>query len=256
MTTPATPRPSAFAPPSGHFSRNAPPTPSGPAAGTAKRVIDVALAAVLLAFAVPFVIAAAGLVRATSRGPAIYSQTRLGRGGVPFTIYKIRTMANECERDTGPRWCAAGDPRVTPVGRVLRRLHIDELPQLVNVLRGDMSLVGPRPERPLIAANLGVRIPDFAARLAVRPGVTGLAQVQFPPDTDVESARRKLAADLGYIHGVTPGLDVRILICTILHVLHLPRAWRRLVLGRFAAPPGSTRLPLKGSDGTFAPQQA
>ena len=138
-------------------------------------------------------------MRLTSPGPAIYTQKRLGKDGVPFTIYKLRTMRHDCERATGPRWAARRDSRVTPVGRVLRALHLDELPQFWNVLRGDMSLVGPRPERPEIAAVLTQSIPDYPLRLAVRPGLTGLAQVQFPADTDLESVRRKLDADLRYI---------------------------------------------------------
>jgi lipopolysaccharide/colanic/teichoic acid biosynthesis glycosyltransferase len=211
-------------------------TLAGTVAGGLKRAFDTALAAVLLVLASPLILAAATLVRLTSRGPAFYSQTRLGRGGVPFTIYKLRTMYHNCEKVSGPQWSRRGDPRVTPLGRVLRKLHIDELPQLVNVIGGDMALVGPRPERPVFATNLEASIPDFADRLAVRPGVTGLAQVQFPPDSDLDSVRRKLAADLLYIRHASPGLDLRILLCTVLHVLHLPHAWRRVVLGRAAAP--------------------
>ena len=231
------------APHSGMFTPTTAPVGHGPrtpavrAEGVGKRAFDVGLSGILFVFTLPVVLVAAVLVRATSRGPAIYAQTRLGRGGVPFTIYKLRTMAHDCEKGTGPRWSVPGDPRVTPVGRVLRKLHIDELPQLWNVLRGDMSLVGPRPERPAIAADLEVEIPDFAARLAVRPGVTGLAQVQFPPDVDIESVRRKLAADLRYVRASGGLLDARIFACTALHLLRLPHAWRRLILGRYAATP-------------------
>ena len=125
------------------------------------------------------------LVRLTSRGPAIYTQTRVGRGGRVFTLYKIRTMYHDCERQTGPRWSAAGDPRITPVGRVLRKLHLDELPQLLNVLRGEMSLIGPRPERPEIVAKLrrvGARLRPPARGQAghhrVRPGPPAAGHVR------------------------------------------------------------------------------
>src|SRR5262249_17904057 len=151
---------------------------------------------VLLAPSAVLILYAMALVRLTSRGSAIYRQTRLGLNGRPFTIYKIRTMYHDSERLTGPQWSRPGDPRVTPIGRILRATHIDELPQLWNVLRGEMSLVGPRPERPELAAGLERELPSYRDRLAVRPGVTGLAQVQLPPDTDVESVRRKLAYDI------------------------------------------------------------
>ena len=105
--------------------------------------------------------------------------------GKVFTIYKIRTMYQDSERHCGPRWCVPGDPRVTPVGRFLRRCHVDELPQLINVLKGEMSLVGPRPERPEFLAQLERALPNYRQRLTVRPGLTGLAQVQQPPDTDL-----------------------------------------------------------------------
>ena len=113
------------------------------------------------------------------RGPVIYSQTRLGQCGRPFTIYKIRTMLPNCEATTGPRWSTADGPRITPVGQFLRRAHLDELPQLWNILRGEMSLVGPRPERPEFVTQLEQAIPCYRERLAVRPGVTGMAQIQL-----------------------------------------------------------------------------
>src|SRR5439155_12868491 len=115
------------------------------------------------------------LVKLTSRGPALYTQTRLGRNGRPFTIYKLRTMQHRCESLTGARWSTPGDPRITPVGRFLRKTHLDELPQLWNVLRGDMALVGPRPERPEFVPQLEQAVPHYRDRLLVRPGVSGLA---------------------------------------------------------------------------------
>jgi lipopolysaccharide/colanic/teichoic acid biosynthesis glycosyltransferase len=177
------------------------------------------IALVLLVLGIPVIILAAVLVRLTSRGPAFYLQTRVGRAGRQYTIFKIRSMYHECERHSGPRLSAAGDPRITPVGRVLRRTHIDELPQLWHVLRGDMSLIGPRPERPEFVAKLAQDLPRYTERLTVRPGLTGLAQVQAPPDTDLDSSRRKLAYDLYYIEAMGPWLDLRIILSTALKVL-------------------------------------
>ena len=157
-----------------------------------KPAMDRVFAAVLLVPAAPVMLVVMGLVRLTSPGPMIYRQTRLGRGGRPFTMYKIRTMIHDCERLTGARWLTPGDCRVTPIGRFLRATHLDELPQLWNILRGEMSLVGPRPERPEIVPQLERVLPAYRERLRVRPGVTGLAQVQLAPDTDLESVRRKL----------------------------------------------------------------
>ena len=145
----------------------------------------------------------------------IYCQIRLGLNGRRFTIYKIRSMYHDCERVTGPRWSMPGDKRVTWIGKLLRATHIDELPQLWNIIRGDMSLVGPRPERPEIVVTLELAIPCYQHRLQVRPGVTGLAQVQLPPDTDLESVRRKVAYDLYYIEHSSLWLDIRLIVATI-----------------------------------------
>jgi lipopolysaccharide/colanic/teichoic acid biosynthesis glycosyltransferase len=192
--------------------------------------MDLILASALLVLLAPVMVTAMVLVRLTSHGPAIYSQTRLGRGGRTFTIYKLRTMYDGCERLTGPRWSTPGDPRVTPVGRVLRATHVDELPQLWNIIRGEMSLVGPRPERPEIAAELEKVLPCYRDRLMVHPGVTGLAQVQLPPDTDIRSVQRKLAYDLYYIGRASLWLDVRIMIATALGASGLPFAMARNLL--------------------------
>jgi lipopolysaccharide/colanic/teichoic acid biosynthesis glycosyltransferase len=177
---------------------------------------------VLLVFTAPLIALAMVLVKLTTRGPALYSQTRLGLYGRPFTIFKIRTMIHECESLTGARWCAPGDTRITPVGRWLRRTHIDELPQLWNVLKGDMSLVGPRPERPEFVPRLEQAIPCYRERLSVRPGVTGLAQVQLPPDTDLGSVRAKLAYDLHYVRNLGIWFDVRIFGATSLKMIGVP----------------------------------
>jgi lipopolysaccharide/colanic/teichoic acid biosynthesis glycosyltransferase len=177
---------------------------------------------VLLTLTAPVIVLAAVLVRLTSRGPALYKQTRLGLNGREYTIYKLRSMYSECEKHSGPLWCAKGDARITPVGRFIRRTHIDELPQLWNILRGDMSLIGPRPERPEFLAKLEASIPRYKERLRVRPGVTGLAQVQLPPDADLHDVRRKQAYDLYYIAAMNPWLDLRILLSTPLKVCGVP----------------------------------
>jgi lipopolysaccharide/colanic/teichoic acid biosynthesis glycosyltransferase len=187
-----------------------------------KRLVDVAIASIVLLLSVPLLLVAMILVRATSPGPFLYTQTRLGRNRRRFTIYKIRSMTHHCEQHSGPCWSAANDPRVTRVGRFLRRSHLDEWPQLWNVLRGDMSLVGPRPERPEFVATLEQALPRYAERLTVRPGVTGLAQMKLPPDTGLHSVRRKLAYDLHYIGQGGPGLDVRILVGTGLFLVGIP----------------------------------
>jgi lipopolysaccharide/colanic/teichoic acid biosynthesis glycosyltransferase len=200
-------------------SENEPTTPGYP---LWKSAMDGVLASVLLILTAPLMLAAMALVCLTSRGAVIYRQARLGRNGRPYTIYKIRTMYRDCERETGPRWAIPGEPRVTPVGRILRATHLDELPQLWNVLRGEMSLVGPRPERPEIAPDLEKVLPCYRDRLIVPPGVTGLAQVQLAPDTDIESVRRKLACDLYYIRRIDAWLDLRIIMGTALGILGIP----------------------------------
>jgi lipopolysaccharide/colanic/teichoic acid biosynthesis glycosyltransferase len=192
--------------------------------------VDRAIALTLLILSAPVLFVAMLLVKLTSRGPVIYRQTRLGLNRRPFILFKLRTMTQDCEKLTGARWAVQNDPRRTPVGGFLRATHIDELPQLWNVVRGDMSLVGPRPERPEIIDVVEPLIPRYAERLSVMPGLTGLAQVQLPPDTDLDSVRRKLVYDLHYINNATLYLDLRIVLATVVHVLHLPFALSRLLL--------------------------
>jgi lipopolysaccharide/colanic/teichoic acid biosynthesis glycosyltransferase len=188
-----------------------------------KLVIDLFVASLLLVLAAPFILLGAVLIKLSSRGPIFYSQIRLGRAGRYFRIFKLRTMIHDCEKISGPRWSSKGDTRVTPVGRFLRRTHLDELPQLWNVIRGDMSLVGPRPERPEFLPDLEKAFPHYHDRLLVRPGMTGLAQVQLPPDTDMKSVRRKLAYDLYYVRHLGAGLDFRLLVCTLFYLIGLSR---------------------------------
>ncbi len=184
-----------------------------------KRLFDLVAAVCLLILAAPIIAICALLVKLTSRGPAFYSQTRVGLGGRPFTIWKLRSMYHNCEQFSGVVWSKKGDPRVTPIGRFLRRSHLDELPQLWNILMGDMSLVGPRPERPEFVPQLEHALPHYHERLLVLPGVTGLAQVHLGPDTDLASVERKLAMDLYYIKTLSFWNDVKIVLATAVHVL-------------------------------------
>jgi lipopolysaccharide/colanic/teichoic acid biosynthesis glycosyltransferase len=184
-----------------------------------KLALEYAIALVLFVLSVPVILVTALLVKLTSRGPGFYSQLRLGKNSRPFMLYKIRTMTHNCEKISGPRWATPDDPRITLVGSFLRRTHLDELPQLWNVLRGEMSLVGPRPERPEFIPALEQALPHYRDRLQVRPGVTGLAQVQQGPDSDLESVRRKLAYDLYYIRHMNLWLDLRLVVCTGVRML-------------------------------------
>ncbi len=195
-----------------------------------KRALDFILALIALILAAPMILLAALAIKLTSRGPVFYSQTRAGKNGRPYTIYKLRTMVHNCEGATGARWAIPGDPRITRVGRLLRRTHIDELPQLWNILRGEMGFVGPRPERPEFVEKLKELLPDYARRLSVQPGLTGLAQIQLPPDTDLESVRRKLLYDLYYVERRSVWLDIRIMLSTGCKVLAIPFAVPRLLL--------------------------
>jgi len=184
----------------------------------AKFVTEWAAALVMMVVAGPIIGMLALAVKFTSAGPAFYSQTLLGRNGRQYRMIKLRTMVHDAERGTGPVWAAKGDSRITPVGRILRDTHLDELPQLWNVLCGDMALIGPRPERPEIAAKITARLPEFADRLRVRPGVTGLAQMLLPADdpndSELTGLRKKLTHDLYYIKNLNPLMDLRIAVST------------------------------------------
>lgn len=192
--------------------------------------VNCLVAAALLIVSIPVVLVAAIFVKLTSKGPAFFKQERVGRGGRVFTIIKLRTMHHECERESGPQWSTAGDKRITRIGLILRRTHIDELPQLWNVLKLEMSLVGPRPERPEFVDVLAEKIPHYRDRLRVHPGMTGLAQVQLPPDTDLQSVRRKLACDLFYVHHKSLFLDLKILLATAAYLAAIPFSWTKTLL--------------------------
>ncbi len=179
-----------------------------------KRAFDITVSLALLIFSLPLLALTACLIKAESAGPVLYRQDRVGLRGRVFTILKLRSMRADAERDGNPLWAAEGDPRVTRVGAVIRKLRIDELAQILNVLRGDMSFVGPRPERPYFVTDLTRIIPYYAERHWVRPGITGWAQINFPYGASTEDARRKLSFDLYYVKNRSIFLDFLILLQT------------------------------------------
>ena len=182
-----------------------------------KVMLDYLVAVLLLPVAIPLIGLAALAVKVTSPGPAFYTQTRLGLNGRRYKIIKIRTMHQNCELKSGVRWARKDDDRITRVGKLLRKTHIDELPQLFNVLMGDMSLVGPRPERPEVIRAKGLEqlVPGYSHRLLVKPGVTGLAQVQLPADSDITGVRYKVVYDLYYVQNQGILLDLRLILATV-----------------------------------------
>ena len=180
-----------------------------------KRVFDIVCAALLCLVAAPIMVVAAVLIKLESPGPVLYRQERVGQNGRTFSIAKFRSMRTDAEKDGQPRWASANDDRVTRIGQLIRRLRIDELPQLFNVLRGDMSLVGPRPERPFFVEQLTQEIPFYALRHSVKPGVTGWAQVRYPYGATVEDSQEKLQYDLYYVKNHTLFLDLVVLMETV-----------------------------------------
>ncbi len=208
-----------------------------------KRAFDIVSASLLLVLLAPFLLGLAIVIKFDSEGPVFYRQTRIGvdrrrmnrrqlhivtttdrrngdrrrsnQWGQPFELYKFRTMRQDAEGETGPVWAEQDDPRITRVGRFLRQTRLDELPQLVNVLSGSMSLVGPRPERPHFVSWLKNHIPSYNERLKTRPGITGLAQISNGYDSSIEDVQRKLAYDLSYISNMGVFTDLRILFKTI-----------------------------------------
>lgn len=194
--------------------------------GRYKRPFDLALLSVAAVLLAPFWlllwVAVSLAIRVEDGGPVYYIQRRLGRGGRSFNLVKFRTMRKDAERVTGPVWASKQDPRLTRVGAVLRRFHLDELPQVVNVFRGEMSLVGPRPERPEIAEQIERVLPKFVERLRVRPGIAGLAQARASYHT---SPRQKLRYDRLYIEAMSPLLDMRLLGLSVAKALVPTRWW-------------------------------
>ena len=179
-----------------------------------KRWFDLIAAVLMLIPCIPIILFLVLLVKLTSKGPGIFSQVRVGKNGKHFTMYKIRTMRADAESATGAVWATKKDPRTTLIGKILRRLHLDEFPQLFNVLRGDMSLVGPRPERPEFVEILEKKIKGYSLRLLIVPGITGYTQLNLPADRDLNDVRRKLALDSEYIEGASLWFDFRLILGT------------------------------------------
>jgi lipopolysaccharide/colanic/teichoic acid biosynthesis glycosyltransferase len=205
-----------------------------------KPYADWAAALALTVLLSPVVLVCAVLIKLTSRGPVFYVQERVGQGGRVFRMYKLRTMRDGAESDTGPVWSdGEGDARVTPVGRFLRRSHLDEVPQLMNVLKGEMSLVGPRPERPHFVNQFEGTIPDYGKRLEVKPGITGLAQLRVGYDRTVDDVRRKVLWDRTYIRRMCWWVDFLIVAGTLSKALGLGRTQEQ---GRTRAAAGASGL--------------
>ena len=181
-----------------------------------KRVFDNIAAGVGIVMAAPVILFTAIVIKIVSPGPAFFKQERAGWGGKPFYIYKLRTMRVDAEKSTGPTWAEEDDPRLIRFGKLIRKMHIDELPQLFNVLKGDMSIVGPRPERPVFVAKLSKEISDYHKRIDVKPGITGLAQVWHKYDETIADVRKKVKYDLLYIREMCLMVDIRILMRTVL----------------------------------------
>ncbi|HYG78464.1 MAG TPA: TIGR03013 family XrtA/PEP-CTERM system glycosyltransferase [Planctomycetota bacterium] len=178
-----------------------------------KNTIDFIVASILLIVTLPVMLVTAILIKLTSPGPIVYSQERVGLGGKTFTIYKFRSMRTDAEKD-GAKWATQNDSRITPIGRFIRKTRIDELPQLLNVLKGEMSMVGPRPERPQFVNNLKLEIPFYELRHTMRPGLSGWAQVRYQYGSSVDDAHEKLRYDLYYIKNYSLFLDLTILLET------------------------------------------
>jgi len=184
-----------------------------------KRSFDLFCAAIGILLAAPLLVVVMLAIRLDSRGPILYRQERVGARGARFQVIKLRTMRVDAEEAGHPKWASEQDPRVTRVGRFLRRTRIDEIPQLFNVLRGDMSMVGPRPERPFFVQRLKMQVPWYGLREAVRPGLTGWAQLRYPYGASVEDAKRKLEYDLYYVKNGSIFLDLAVVFHTVRHVL-------------------------------------
>jgi len=184
-----------------------------------KRVLDICVSFLILAAGSPFLLLTALAIKLDSRGPVFYVQERVGREGKVFRMIKFRSMEHNAEAASGPIWARRKDPRVTHVGKFLRKLRLDEIPQFINVLDGDMSLVGPRPERPFFVDKFSQEVPLYVRRLKVRPGITGWAQVKHKYDETVEDVRKKVQYDLFYIENMSIRMDLKILLHTIYVVL-------------------------------------
>ena len=185
-----------------------------------KRIMDVAISSFLLMLFSPFLIISFLLIKITSKGGIFYKQTRVGKGGKLFTMYKLRTMYENAE-EYGPEWAGENDPRITGIGRILRKTYFDELPQMFNVLKNEMTLVGPRPERPHFVEILKNEIPYYYKRLNLKPGITGWAQIKHKYDSSLDDVRVKLQYDFYYIENMSLKLDFKIIINTIIVVIFM-----------------------------------
>ena len=184
-----------------------------------KRSLDVIISLIVLVLSLPLMLIISIIIKSTSEGPVIYSQKRVGRNGRNFTMYKFRTMVNDAEAESGPTWASDNDPRITKAGHWLRKLRLDELPQFLNVLKGDMSLVGPRPERPHFVEKFQQQIPLYTRRLRVKPGITGWAQVKWKYDSSLDDVIEKTKYDLFYVENMSLRMDFKILINTLFTVI-------------------------------------
>ncbi|RJQ14921.1 MAG: TIGR03013 family PEP-CTERM/XrtA system glycosyltransferase [Nitrospiraceae bacterium] len=184
-----------------------------------KRMVDIFLATAGIIFSIPFLLVVPALIKLDSKGPVFFRQKRVGEGERHFTLFKFRTMVDGAEKDTGPVWSKSGDSRITGMGRFLRKTRLDEIPQLLNVLSGDMSFIGPRPERPFFVESLKKQIPYYSERHCVKPGVTGWAQVRYEYGDSIEDAIEKLRYDLYYIKYQSVSLDILIVLDTVKVIL-------------------------------------
>jgi lipopolysaccharide/colanic/teichoic acid biosynthesis glycosyltransferase len=180
-----------------------------------KRFFDTLVSAIGIVIAMPIIAITGMVIKIVSPGPIFFRQERVGWDGRIFKIYKIRTMELDAEKYTGPVWARENDPRLIKFGRLIRKMHIDELPQLFNVLKGEMSIVGPRPERPVFVRQLSREVRDYQKRIRVRPGITGLAQIWHKYDETIEDVKKKVRYDLLYIREMCLMVDLRIMLQTI-----------------------------------------
>lgn len=184
-----------------------------------KRLMDIFMSFILIVITSPATLLTALAIRIESKGPIFYKQERMGQNGKVFKIYKFRSMVHDAEKHTGPVWSTKDDPRITKVGKFIRKVRLDEIPQVINIFKGDMSFVGPRPERPFFVEKLSHEIPLYKRRLKVRPGVTGWAQVKHKYDENVEDVKVKLKYDLFYIENMSLRMDFKIIFRTIFVVI-------------------------------------
>jgi exopolysaccharide biosynthesis polyprenyl glycosylphosphotransferase len=184
-----------------------------------KRLMDIIVSTGILCFGAPFWLAVAAAIRINSPGPMIYKQLRVGRNGKNFIMFKFRSMYQDAEKRSGPTWASKDDPRITPVGKFIRKTRLDEIPQFWNVFKGEMSLVGPRPERPYFVEQLKTEIPWYIRRIKMKPGITGWAQVKHKYDASIEDVKQKVMYDLYYFENMSVTLDIKIILNTFLVVL-------------------------------------